>query len=380
MGHPRARGTRDHREPWERTASVELRRGHTDALDDYQAHDRLHDGTRIDMQRATLKAWSDHRGDGDTVAMLAVTNETVHTLNRAAQVVRGTKGELDRDHYVSASNCRVHVGDEIVTRRNDRTLHTDQEVMVRNRALWTVTDIHGDGSVTARNADGTAELPADYVAAFVELGYAQTVHAAQGATVDHCLLVVDGPIDGRALYVGMTRGAASNHVYVAVDANQAGRDVLDAALVADWTDVPAIEIRAEFAARPVTPFAAKPPDQPAVGLSADELRAIHAEHRSLQRMLLPSREQQWQRLEREDVADCRQLQQAHTQRDALARQLATVTAQRAVLPAFGHKHERQDLDHKIKQLQQQRAIASRDVATMEHRIEQRAADLAAERR
>ncbi|MDT5256110.1 MAG: UvrD-like helicase C-terminal domain, partial [Mycobacterium sp.] len=41
----------------------------------------------------------------------------------------------------------------------------------------------------------------------VELGYAQTVHGAQGATVDHSLLIVDGPIDGRALYVGMTRGA-----------------------------------------------------------------------------------------------------------------------------------------------------------------------------
>jgi hypothetical protein len=97
-------------------------------------------------------------------------------------------------------------------------------------------------------------------------------------------------------------------------------------------------------------------------------------------MLLPSHEQQWQRLERADVADHRHLQQAHTQRDALARQLATVTAQRAVLPTFGHKHERQDLDHKIKQLQQRRVIASRDVATIENRIEQRAADLAAERR
>ena len=258
------------------------------------------------MQRAALKAWTDHRGDGDSVAMLAVTNETVHTLNRAAQVVRGTAGELDRDHYVSASNCRVHVGDEIVTRRNDRTLHTDQEVMVRNRALWTVTDIHGDGSVTARNADGTVELPADYVAAFVELGYAQTVHAAQGATVDHCLLVVDGPIDGRALYVGMTRGADSNHVYVAVEANQVGRDVLDAALVADWTDVPAIEVRAEFAARPVTPFAPKPPEEPAVGLSADELRRSRRAS-SAARAQPFRRAQQLQRLEREDLADRRDL-------------------------------------------------------------------------
>ena len=339
----------------------------------------MHDGTRIDMQRAALKAWTDHRSDGDSVAMLAVTNETVHTLNRAAQVVRGTAGELDRDHYVNASNCRVHVGDEIVTRRNDRTLHTDQEVMVRNRALWTVTDIHGDGSVTARNADGTVELPADYVAAFVELGYAQTVHAAQGATVDHCLLVVDGPIDGRALYVGMTRGADSNHVYVAVEANQAGRDVLDAALVADWTDVPAIEVRAEFAARPVTPFATKPPEQPAVGLSADELRAVHAEHRALYALNLPVRAQQLQRLERDDIADRRDLRAAHTQRDAITRRLATVTAQRAVLPAFGHKTERLQLDRDIKKLQQQRVAVSRDIPRLEQRLEQRGPELAAQR-
>jgi hypothetical protein len=331
------------------------------------------------MQRATLKAWSDHRGDGDSVAMLAVTNETVHTLNRAAQVVRGTAGDLDRDHYVNASNSRVHVGDEIVTRRNDRTLHTDQGVMVRNRALWTVTDIDGDGSVTARNADGTVELPADYVAAFVELGYAQTVHAAQGATVDHCLLVVDGPIDGRALYVGMTRGADSNHVYVAVEANQVGRDVLDAALVADWTDVPAIEVRAEFAARIVTPFAPKPPEEAAAGLSADELRAVHAEHRALYALNLSGRAQQLQRLEREHLVDGRDLRAAHTQRDAITRRLATVTAQRAVLPAFGHKTERVQLDRDIKKLQQERVAVSRDIPRLEQRLEQRGPELAAQR-
>jgi hypothetical protein len=206
------------------------------------------------------------------------------------------------------------------------------------------------------------------------------VHGAQGATVDHSLLIVDGPIDGRALYVGMTRGADSNHVYVAVDANHNGRDILDAAINNDWTDTPAIEIRAELAGRPLTPFASSRQDQPGVGLPAEQLRAVHAELRSLNAMLLPSHEQQLQRFEREDVADRRQLQQAHTQRDALTRQLATITAQRAVLPTFGHKNERQDLDHKIKQLQQQRVTASRDVVTMEHRIEQRAADLSAERR
>src|SRR5581483_6590086 len=89
-------------QPWERTASIELRRGYADAFDDYQAHGRLHDGTRIDMQRAALKVWSEHRGDGDHAIMLAVTNETVHKLNDAAQAVRVRAGELDWRHSVEA--------------------------------------------------------------------------------------------------------------------------------------------------------------------------------------------------------------------------------------------------------------------------------------
>ena len=367
-------------QPWERAASIELRRGNSDAFHDYQAHGRLHDGTRIDMQRAVLKSWTEHRGDGDNAVMLAVTNETVQKLNDAAQAVRVRAGELDWDHSVPGRDCWVHAGDEIVTRANDRTLRTDHDVMVRNRAQWTVTDIHGDGSITARNADGTVRLPAEYVSTSVELGYAQTVHGAQGATVDHSLLLVDGPIDGRALYVGMTRGAESNHVYVAVDANHNGRDILDAAINNDWTDTPALEIRAELAGRTLTPFAAPLADiRPGV-LAADELRTMHAEHRGLQRLDLSFRDERLQRLETQDSADRRQLHQSHTQRDSLTSQLATITARRAVLPAFGHKTERQDLDHKIKQLQQQRVTVSSDVAAVEHRIEERAADLIAERR
>jgi hypothetical protein len=204
---------------------------------------------------------------------------------------------------VQAHDCWVHAGDDIITRTNDRTLRTDQNVMVRNRAQWTVTDIHGDGSVTARNPDGTVRLPVEYVSTAVELGYAQTVHGAQGATVDHSLLIVDGPIDGRALYVGMTRGAESNHVYVAVDANHNGRDILDGAITNDWTDTPAIEIRADLDGRPLAHFAPPLADSRPGVLAADELRAVHAEHRALRALDLGGHEQRLQRLEREDVAD-----------------------------------------------------------------------------
>ena len=112
------------------------------------------------MQRAALNRWTEHRNAGERVVMLAVTNDTVHALNDAAQSIRIRAGDLHRDRSVQGRACRVHVGDEVVTRANDRTLRTDQGVMVRNRAPWTVTGIGVDGSVTARNADGTVRLPA----------------------------------------------------------------------------------------------------------------------------------------------------------------------------------------------------------------------------
>jgi hypothetical protein len=55
-------------------------------------------------------------------------------------------------------------------------------------------------------SDGTIRLPKDYVDQHVQLAYAETVHAAQGRTVDHAILLADDMIDGRGLYVGLTRG------------------------------------------------------------------------------------------------------------------------------------------------------------------------------
>ncbi len=98
------------------------------------------------------------------------------------------------------------VGDEVVTRRNDRSLRTDRGLMVKNRDHWTITNIHPDGDVTLDGRTGTIRLPAEYVAEDLELGYAQTSHATQGRTVDVALLLVDAPTDSRGIYTPMTRG------------------------------------------------------------------------------------------------------------------------------------------------------------------------------
>ena len=40
----------------------------------------------------------------------------------------------------------------------------------------------------------------------MELGYASTVHSAQGRTVDQAVMVIDHRTEEELLYVGMTRG------------------------------------------------------------------------------------------------------------------------------------------------------------------------------
>lgn len=46
-----------------------------------------------------------------------------------------------------------------------------------------------------RTAAAEVTLPASYVAEDVQLGYASTVHAAQGVTVDAAHVVPDGGLD-----------------------------------------------------------------------------------------------------------------------------------------------------------------------------------------
>ena len=62
----------------------------------------------------------------------------------------------------------------------------------------------------------TVTLPADYVQTATELGYATTVHTAQGVTADTMHGVVTGEESRQQLYTMLTRGRTANHLYVSV--------------------------------------------------------------------------------------------------------------------------------------------------------------------
>src|ERR1019366_5929577 len=107
------------------------------------------------------------------------------------------------------------VNDLVVTRENDRRLQAGTS-WVKNGDAWTVSATHPDGSMTVNRVSGhgSVVLPAKYVNENVELAYASTAHRAQGRTVDTAHAYVSPTTTREVLYVALTRGSESNHVYV----------------------------------------------------------------------------------------------------------------------------------------------------------------------
>jgi hypothetical protein len=225
---------------WERQASLGLRTGDPTALAEYDRRGRLHGGPQTAMETELIDTWKTARSQGQTVALMANTNESVDRLNHLAQQSRILNGELDINKpRLKADRSLMFVGDEVVTRRNNRQLRTDRDLMVKNRDHWAITNIHPDGSLTVTGTTGTITLPADYSIQHLELGYAQTSHASQGRTVDTALLLVDSPTDSRGIYTPLTRGRYENHAYVITETNQTALGVLAQAISKDWIDQPA---------------------------------------------------------------------------------------------------------------------------------------------
>ena len=82
---------------WEAAASLQLRSGDPRALDAYEAHDRIIPGTLDEHLAHIADTWIDHHRRGDTVAVVASTNDHVDAINHAVQAARLAAGQLDPD-------------------------------------------------------------------------------------------------------------------------------------------------------------------------------------------------------------------------------------------------------------------------------------------
>lgn len=206
---------------WEKAASLDLRHGRAEVISTYAAHERVREGTTDEMMDAAYLAWASDVQEGRTSILVAEASNMVIHLNeraRADRIVANPVGDIEVN---LTDGTKASEGDLVITRHNDRRLHTLRGGWVRNGDRWIVTRVHKDGSVQVQRADvdfgGSVTLPAAYVAEHVDLGYAVTAHRAQGMTVETSHVVVTGSTTRENFYVSMTRGRDSNIAYVALD-------------------------------------------------------------------------------------------------------------------------------------------------------------------
>jgi conjugative relaxase-like TrwC/TraI family protein len=169
-----------------------------------------------DPRAAMVRDWA--RLGGEAV-MLASRRAATGRLNELAQAVRVERGELGSD-AISVGDRRFFVGDRVVCLRNDRDLG------VLNGTTGTITATTGSGGITLDVGDRRVSLDPAYVADHVDLGYALTIHKAQGLTVDHALVLADEHLYREAGYTALTRGRRTNTLYAAEGRGRRGHDPL----------------------------------------------------------------------------------------------------------------------------------------------------------
>ena len=249
-------------DPAEGGASLALRDGNPEALGFYLDHQRVHVGDLATNTDNVFDAWQTDQTAGLDTIILAPTRDLVAELNTRARTHR-LHGTLPGREVELADGLTASVGDVIITRTNDRRLRVTQTDWVKNGDRWTITGLTPEGGVRALHTRSrrSVVLPADYVAESTELGYASTVHTAQGVSVDTMHGLATGTEGRQQLYTMLTRGRHANHVYLQVVGDgdphtairpetihpQTATDILEAILARDTAPTSATSLQQQLA-------------------------------------------------------------------------------------------------------------------------------------
>jgi Ti-type conjugative transfer relaxase TraA len=199
-------------EEWERAALASLRAGKVDAaLDAYSQHGRVVTGPTAEHTRETLVAdWWAARTAGETVLMLAARRADVDDLNGRARARMSLAGHL-AGPTIMINERPFQAGDRVMCLRNN------YRIRVRNGTVGTIGAVDAAARAVIVTTDHGAQvvLPSAYLdAGHLTHAYASTVHKAQGTTVDRALLLGNDDLYLELGYVGLSRGRATNHLYV----------------------------------------------------------------------------------------------------------------------------------------------------------------------
>ncbi|WP_373145944.1 MobF family relaxase [Mycobacterium marinum] len=222
----------------ERDASLALRSGRGNRLRKavgwYRNTGRLHTGDQVAMATDATNGYIAASDAGKDAAIICDRWEIADAINHRLSA-----------HYTSADapavevarDQHVRVGDVIISRNNDATITVEpgpdqrrgQQVdQVRNGNRWRVAGVDTtNGRIAAERLTDNARtvFESDYLREHITLGYASTVHSAQGMTVGGktlggqdragvCWTVLSDRASRAMAYVGMTRARDENHVAI----------------------------------------------------------------------------------------------------------------------------------------------------------------------
>ncbi|HVE45313.1 MAG TPA: MobF family relaxase [Acidimicrobiales bacterium] len=205
-------------DPMERQAIAAYRGGHVaDAVASYDADGKLtRSATAAESYDAMAAAWFAARCDGRRDPMVAGTNAARSSLNQRARAMLLGAGELHGEVLVAAGR-EFQVGDEVVTRLNDRRLRGPGGDFVKNGSVGRVVVVDRKRSelVVSFDTEGEIRLPAEYIdTGVVEHAYARTTYGLQGATLESAFY---HPTDASSFeegYVALTRARHSTQLFV----------------------------------------------------------------------------------------------------------------------------------------------------------------------
>ncbi|MFL6046034.1 MAG: MobF family relaxase [Propionibacteriaceae bacterium] len=204
-------------DPAEAAATLALRDGRPEALGFYLDRQRIHVGDPTTATEQLFAAWRADRDRGLDTIMLAPTQDLVAHLNQRARSHRLQNTRPGREAQLADGN-RASAGDVIITRQNDRRLRISATDWVKNGDRWTVLNVTETSGLKVRHASSgrIVTLPSGYVTTATQLGYATTVHTAQGVTVETMHGLATGAESRQLLYTMLSRGRTANHLYLPV--------------------------------------------------------------------------------------------------------------------------------------------------------------------
>jgi hypothetical protein len=223
LGASRLIENRRQTQTWERDALAELRDGDTDwAVDAYLQHQRIHYASTNDKARELLvERWLNARVAGEEGLMVAGRLADVDDLNARARAVLRAYGSLGPDRVVLAGRAFAE-GDDVLALRNHYRLGLLNGTRATiDRIDIDRIDIDRRHIVARTDNDQRLVIPFEYVSdGHLTHGYATTVHKAQGATIDRCLVLVDDTTSREHAYTAVSRGRHGNDLFVVVAADR----------------------------------------------------------------------------------------------------------------------------------------------------------------